>query len=497
MARIVTLPPEAGLTSDGAKIGGWWEAAEADSGRLLCKLCPRGCTLGPGGRGLCFVRENRGGQMISSTYGRSTGFCIDPIEKKPLNHFYPGSSVLSFGTAGCNLGCKFCQNWTTTKSRDVEAACEVAMPKAIAEAARQLECRSVAFTYNDPIVWTEYAIDTAKACHALGIKTVAVTSGYMNPAPREALYEHIDAVNVDLKGFTEDFYREMTDGHLVPVLDTLRWLADHPTVWLEITNLIVPGANDSPEGIEQMCRWILGELGPEIPLHFSAFHPDFEMTDRPPTSPETLIMAHDVAKSVGLRCVYTGNVSDKVRQATYCPACGERVIGRDGFRVDHYSIRDGRCGKCGGPIAGRFDDTAGGWSGGRRPIRIADYAPVAAEPCPSCAATTAIPEAVPDEAMAGPQLTQEQDKRLLQAVSRRVGGCRSVATDGPVDRIAAGRCRQRSRVRRVRHTETRRPASFVLRIHRPDGAACRRPGPCGSSRGQGRSEIPAHLADRT
>ena len=264
-----------------------------------CQLCPRGCLLRPDERGFCFVRQNRDGRMVSTTYGRSTGFCLDPIEKKPLSHFYPGTSVLSFGTAGCNLGCKFCQNWSTSKSRDVEAACEAAAPESIAQAAVSLGCRSVAFTYNDPIIWAEYAIDTARACHSAGVKTVAVTSGYIAPAARGPFFEHIDAANVDLKAFSDDFYRSMTGGRLEPVLDTLRWLVHHSSTWLEITNLVIPQANDSPQQIEDLCRWVVDELGPDVPLHFSAFHPAFKLTDCGPTPPETLAAAHDIARAAG------------------------------------------------------------------------------------------------------------------------------------------------------------------------------------------------------
>ena len=420
MSRVVTLPPDERPAADGSKIGGWWEGAD-DGRRLLCTLCPRGCSLAPGERGFCFVRENRAGQMISSTYGRSTGFCVDPIEKKPLHHFYPGSSVLSFGTAGCNLGCKFCQNWTTTKSRDVEAACEAAAPEAIAEAAQRLGCRSVAFTYNDPIVWAEYAIDTAKACRQRGIKTVAVTSGYMTPTAREAFYEHIDAANVDLKGFTDDFYRRLAGGRLEPVLDTLRWLARRSPVWLEITNLVIPQENDSPEEIGRMCRWIADELGPDVPLHFSAFHPDFKMTDRGPTPPETLAMAHDTARRAGLRYVYTGNVVDRDRQATYCPGCGQGVIRRDGYRIEEYAVRGSCCGKCGAAIAGRFDDAPGTWGGRRMPVRIADYsrpAPAAAAPA-ARACDSAVPTLLPG-AVARPALSESQERRVFDAAVRQV-----------------------------------------------------------------------------
>ncbi len=366
--------------------------------------------------------------MVSTTYGRSTGFCVDPIEKKPLNQFYPGTAVLSFGTAGCNLGCKFCQNWSMSRSRDVDAACEVAQPQTVAEAAVRLGCRSVAFTYNDPIIWAEYAIDTARACREVGIKTVAVTSGYITPDARSAFYEHIDAANVDLKGFTDEFYRKLTGGRLAPVLDTLRWLGRQSDVWLEITNLIIPQANDSPGDIERMCRWIVDELGPDVPLHFSAFHPDFEVTDRPATPPATLIAAYDIARRVGLRYVYTGNVSDRAHQGTRCPDCGRVVIQRDGYTLGTFDIEGGRCRHCGTPVAGHYDESPGEWGNRRLPVRIADYAPVAepvsepvGEPAPK--PTTPPPtEKLPmaTEETAQPELTDEQQQRIFQAAGRRV-----------------------------------------------------------------------------
>jgi AmmeMemoRadiSam system radical SAM enzyme/AmmeMemoRadiSam system protein B/AmmeMemoRadiSam system protein A len=374
MPRVVRLPPEDTPTADGIRQAGWWR--DTDQGqRLRCELCPRGCLLAPGARGFCFVRENRDGQLVTTTYGRSTGFCVDPIEKKPLNHFYPGTSVLSFGTAGCNLGCKFCQNWSTSKSRDVEAACEAATPEAIAEAALRLGCRSVAFTYNDPVVWAEYAIDTAAACRRAGIKTVAVTAGYINAEARAPFFQHIDAANVDLKGFSEEFYHTLTDGRLEPVLETLRWLARQSTTWLEVTNLIIPRANDSLEEIERMCRWMVEELGADVPLHFSAFHPDFKLSDRGPTPPETLAAAYDVARRAGLHYVYTGNVSDRRRQTTYCPGCGRAVIERDGYVVGDYQIRQGRCTQCNTAVAGRWDQRPGDWGGRRLPVRIGRILP--------------------------------------------------------------------------------------------------------------------------
>ena len=382
MPRVVTSPPEAPPFPDGAKPGGWWHES-AEAGQVVCDVCPRACVLKLGKRGFCFVRENRDGQVVSTTYGRSTGFCVDPIEKKPLNQFYPGTAVLSFGTAGCNLGCQFCQNWTMSRSRDVDAACELADPETIATAARELGCRSVAFTYNDPIIWTEYAIDTARACHDQGVKTVAVTSGYIQPVAREAFYREMDAANVDLKAFTEEFYRDLTGGHLEPVLDTLRWLARETDTWVEITNLIIPRANDSLDEIEQMCRWIVEQMGPDVPVHFSAFHPDFKLMDRPATPVHTLIAAHEVARRVGLRYVYTGNVSDRAHQSTYCPGCGRVVIERDGYALGVYQVREGRCGHCGEPIAGRYDESPGQWGGRRMPVRIAAYArPKATTPDP-------------------------------------------------------------------------------------------------------------------
>lgn len=368
MPRHIKNHPETSF-SDGSQPAGWWHDAE-DKRRIVCDLCPRGCVLRPGDRGFCFVRENSGGRLISTIYGRSTGFCVDPIEKKPLHQFYPGTAVLSFGTPGCNLGCNFCQNWTMSRSRDIESACQRATPEKIAAVAKQLGCRTVAFTYNDPIIWAEYAIDTAKACHALDIKTAAVTSGYISDLARPAFFEHIDAANVDLKGFSDDFYRQYCGGRLQPVLDTLVYLAKEGRVWLEITNLLIPHANDSLREIETMCRWIAEELGPDVPLHFSAFHPDFELTDRGPTPTGILLDAYDIARKSGLRYVYTGNVIDREHQHTYCPGCRRIVVERVGFELIAYRIAAGRCTHCHAEIAGRFDDEPGRWGSRRMPIEI-------------------------------------------------------------------------------------------------------------------------------
>jgi len=366
-------PPSTPPDATGSIDGGWWHEAERD-GRIICDLCPRECNMKPGDRGFCFVRQNIDGQMKLTTYGRSTGFCIDPIEKKPLNHFYPGTSVLSFGTAGCNLGCQFCQNWDISKSREVERLSELAMPEMIAAAAKDMSCRSVAFTYNDPVIWAEYAMDTAAACRRLGIKSVAVTAGYITPEARPAFFHAMDAANVDLKAFTEEFYHRITYSHLQPVLDTLTWLKHESDVWFEITNLIIPDANDSPDELKQMCEWILDSVGPDVPVHFSAFHPDFRMMNRSRTPHETLLRAHEIACKTGLNYVYVGNVSDGEKQSTYCPNCKALLIERHCYDLGRYLMQGHKCGTCGTTISGHFDDKPGTWGQRRQPVRISDYA---------------------------------------------------------------------------------------------------------------------------
>lgn len=351
--------------------GRWWQSR--DDGRTVCELCPRACALAEGDRGFCFVRQNLGGRIVSTTYGRSTGFCVDPIEKKPLNHFLPGTPVLSFGTAGCNLGCKFCQNWAISRSRQVEALSQTASPEAIAVAARQLGCPNVAFTYNDPVIWAEYAIDTAKACRDQGIGSVAVTAGYITAPARRDLFSAIDAANVDLKAHGEQFYWKLTGGHLAPVLDTLRWLVHETPVWVEITNLVIPHANDSADDLKRLCDWVAAELRPDVPLHFSAFHPDFRLVDRGPTPAATLLTAYTIARAAGLQYVYTGNISDPEHQTTYCPGCGQAVIERDGYAIGRFRLIDGKCAACGRAVAGHFDKQPGRWGSRRQPVRIADY----------------------------------------------------------------------------------------------------------------------------
>jgi pyruvate formate lyase activating enzyme len=338
---------------------------------VQCDLCPRFCKLHDGQRGFCFVRANHGGAVVLTTYGRSSGFCVDPIEKKPLYHFLPGTPVLSFGTAGCNLGCKFCQNWDISKSRETDTLADAASPEAIADATERLGCRSVAFTYNDPVIFHEYAIDVAQACRARGIKSVAVTAGEVCPEPRAEFYRHMDAANVDLKGFTEAFYRDVCAGHLQPVLDTLVYLKHETDVWFEVTTLLIPGLNDSDRELDEMTRWYAEHLGPDVPLHFTAFHPDYRMTDVPHTPPATLRRARQIARANGLRHVYVGNVHDEEGDSTYCPGCGALLIGRDWYELTRWNLSAaGRCPHCGAACAGVFEAEPGNWGARRRPVRL-------------------------------------------------------------------------------------------------------------------------------
>ncbi|MFW2374238.1 MAG: AmmeMemoRadiSam system radical SAM enzyme [Gammaproteobacteria bacterium] len=343
-----------------------------DDGRVQCDLCPRYCKLKDGQRGLCFVRANEGDQIVLTTYGRSSGFCVDPIEKKPLNHFLPGTPVLSFGTAGCNLACKFCQNWDISKSREIDTLADSASPEKIAEVAQKLNCRSVAFTYNDPVIFHEYAIDVAAACHARGIKTVAVTAGYICEEPRKEFFAAMDAANVDLKAFTEDFYHKLTGGHLQPVLDTLVYLKHETNVWFELTTLLIPGHNDSDEEIQHMTQWVIEHLGPDVPIHFTAFHPDWKMRDIPPTPATTLTRARKIALENGVHYAYTGNVHDEDGESTYCHQCGNKLISRDWYVLGAWNLDEhGCCKQCGSKLAGVIEALPGDWGARRMPVHLA------------------------------------------------------------------------------------------------------------------------------
>ena len=351
----------------------WWHTLE--DGRVQCDLCPRFCKLREGQRGMCFVRARQDSGIVLTSYGRSSGFCIDPVEKKPLNHFLPGTAVLSFGTAGCNLACDFCQNWDISKSREIETLSSDASPEAIARAAFETGCRSVAFTYNDPVIFMEYAIDVAKACHERGIATIAVTAGEICEEPRREFFKHMDAANVDLKAFTQDFYWKICKGDLQTVLDTLVYLKRETKVWFEITTLLIPGHNDSDAELREMSAWIMRELGADVPLHFSAFHPDYRMMDVPPTPPETLRRAREIAMNAGIRHVYVGNVHDEDASSTYCHSCGEKVVGRDWYVLTAWKLdASGTCRKCGTPLPGRIEPNPGTWGARRQLVDMRAFA---------------------------------------------------------------------------------------------------------------------------
>ncbi len=341
-----------------------------DDGRVECQICPRFCKLHEGQRGLCFVRGNVGGAVALLSYGRSSGFCIDPIEKKPLNHFLPGTPVFSFGTAGCNLACKFCQNWDISKSREMDRLMDQASPEAIAQAAKATGCRSVAYTYNDPVIFHEYAIDTAIACRELGINSVAVSAGFQCAEPRAEFYQHMDAANIDLKAFTEGFYHRLCGGQLQAVLETLEYIKHETQVWLEITTLLIPGENDSEAELEQLTQWVVEKLGPDVPLHFSAFHPDWKMLNTVATPAGTLTKARQIALKNGVRYAYVGNVHDKAADSTWCHQCGQLLIGRDWYELSEWNLTaDGKCKQCGNACAGIFEEKPGTWGAKRMPVR--------------------------------------------------------------------------------------------------------------------------------
>lgn len=342
-----------------------------DDDRIQYDLCPRDCKLHERQHGACSVRGRIGNTMVLTTYGRSSGFRVDSIEKKPLNQFYPGSSVLSFGTAGCNLACKFCQNWDISKSRSFDKLADQASPEDIARYAGKHDCMSVAFTYNDPVIFTEYAMDVADACHERDIKTVAVTAGYIHAQPRCDLSAKMDAANVDLKAFTEEFYIKQTGSHLQPVLETLKYLKHETNMRLELTILLIPGLNDSAWEIGAMSDWIAEELGVDVPPHFSAFHPDYKLKEIPFTPTETLIQARKIALDTGLQYVYIGNVHNLEGDTTYCPTCGNVLIVRDWDEIKQYRLtHNGHCEDCNTAITGCFEQFAGQFDRQHIPVKI-------------------------------------------------------------------------------------------------------------------------------
>ena len=330
----------------------WWEPT--DNNKILCTLCPRYCKIGEGQPGFCYIRQNHQGKLYSIGYGKPTGFAIDSVEKKPLNHFLPGTNILSFGTAGCNLGCKFCQNWSMSKAKLDDLHSLDVSPEGVVELAKSYDTPSIAFTYNDPTIFGEYVIDISKIAREEGIKSVMVTAGYIDKEARKDVYKYIDAANVDLKGFTERFYHKLTFSHLIDVLDTLIWLKNETDVWFEITTLLIPDENDSPEEIKQECDWILKNLGDKIPLHFTAFHPDFKMMNKERTTEKTLTTARKIAIDMGIKYCYVGNVHNKEGQTTYCPNCNEKLIKRDWHSVISNKLVNGCCKSCGMVIDGVF-----------------------------------------------------------------------------------------------------------------------------------------------
>ena len=344
------------------------------TGNIQCDLCPRHCKLAESQRGFCFVRACQKGAIVLTTYGRSSGFCVDPVEKKPLFHFLPGTPVLSFGTAGCNLGCKFCQNADISHSREMDTLADSASPELIAKTAKTLQCRSVAFTYNEPAIFHEYAVETATACRKLGIKTVAVTAGYVCAEPRKEFYAWMDAANVDLKGFTEEFYKKYTDSSLQPVLDTLIYIKKETSTWLEITTLLIPGLNDSDKELQALTSWIVKNLGQDVPLHFTAFHPAYKILDLPPTPISTLRKAREIALANGIRYCYTGNAEDPEGETTFCHSCRKKLIGRNWYELTEWNLKDGKCKFCGTACAGFFEPAAGNWGSKRLPVRLSDFA---------------------------------------------------------------------------------------------------------------------------
>ena len=350
----------------------YWHRLE--DGRVQCDVCPRACRLHEGQRGLCFVRGCEGNAVVLHSYGRSSGFCIDPIEKKPLNHFLPGTPVLSFGTAGCNLTCKFCQNWDMSKSREMDTLADRATPEDLAATAQRFGCRSIAYTYNDPVIFLEYAVDVAEACHRHGIRNVAVTAGYVCPDPRREFFRYMDAANVDLKAFTERFYAKVCSGRLATVLDTLLYLAHETSVWLETTTLLIPGENDSDREISEMSAWVVENLGADTPMHFTAFHPDYRMLDRPQTPAATLHRARSIAMDNGVRYAYTGNIRDATGSATWCHGCGALLIERNGYQIGQWQLDEqARCRACQTPAAGVFESHPGSWGARRLPVRVTPH----------------------------------------------------------------------------------------------------------------------------
>jgi pyruvate formate lyase activating enzyme len=327
----------------------WWVR---ENGRIHCYLCPRDCRIGDGQAGFCYIRKNVGGTLYSTAHSQPCAIQVDPVEKKPLFHFMPGKRIYSLGTAGCNMGCKFCQNWEISKSKSDQVRAVRLTPEEAVTEAMEYGCPLIAYTYNEPTIWAEYVIDIARVAQRFGIRSVMVTNGYITPQALHDVYRWIDAANVDLKAFTEDFYAKITLTHLKPVLETLQELR-RMNVWVEITTLLIPTLNDEPSEIRQICGWILDHLGDEVPLHFTAFHPDFRLRDLPRTSPETVLTARRIAMQAGLKYVYSGNILSPEGANTNCPSCRTLLINRTWHKVQENHLVSGNC-PCGQAIPGVF-----------------------------------------------------------------------------------------------------------------------------------------------
>jgi pyruvate formate lyase activating enzyme len=321
------------------------------SNYVRCQLCPKTCIISEGERGNCRVRENRGGKLYTMVYGNVCALNVDPIEKKPLYHFLPASRAFSIATAGCNLHCLYCQNWSISQYPPEETDNVDLLPEAVVSYAARYGSRSIAYTYSEPTVFFEYMLDTARQARQEGLRNVVISAGYINPEPLQLLCEAVDAIKIDLKGYNEAFYEEVCDATLQPVLESIKTIHESGT-HLEIVNLVVPTLNDDEEELRALSRWVVQELGPDVPLHFSRFHPLYKLTNLPSTPVESLERARNAAMEAGVKYAYIGNVPGHAGNHTYCSRCGEIVIGRVGYAIREFHIVDGACEFCGEPIAG-------------------------------------------------------------------------------------------------------------------------------------------------
>lgn len=318
---------------------------------VQCQLCPHFCTLKEGESGKCGVRENYQGELISLVYNKPCSLALDPIEKKPMNNFLPGEAALSIATVGCNLSCKFCQNYEISQAKPEEISFKELSPEEVVEEARKQDVKIISYTYTEPLIAYEYVLDIARLAKNQGIKNVIVSNGFINPLPLKELCKYIDGANIDLKSIEDDFYKEICGARVSPVLETLKILQKEK-VWLEITNLIIPTLNDSEENIKALVLWVKENLGTTTPLHFIGFYPCYQLSNLPPTPVKTLQRARKIASDAGLKYVYTGNLSDEKGSSTFCPKCGAAVIKRCGFSIIENNLKKGRCNKCNEKVHG-------------------------------------------------------------------------------------------------------------------------------------------------